>query len=517
MKHIIPLLIILFNLTITGNNTNSNLEKPIVVVIPSYNNAKWLEKNLDSVFMQKYNNYRVIYINDASKDNTKKLFEKYIKENNLENLVTFINNPTNRGILANHYTAVHMCQDHEIIVHLDSDDWFKHEEVFQKINCIYQDPNVWLTYGQYEHYFYSKKHNKMVSRLGQCREMPKNIIRAHAYREYNWITSHLRTFYAGLFKHIKLEDLLYKGHFYTSACDMAFMFPMLEMATSRIKFIDEILYVYNYTNPSSVTRTKTKQQIQNKNVILARKTYQSITSPHRKIPKNAKADIVIISQNNPTGLSETLESIYSYISGTGEIYVLHESSDEQMHKDYSQLANKFTQVTFFAINKNHFKNMLEYAIMASENEYVMFATDNVIVKDLTNISRCIQMMEKTYAYGFYLHLDLNIKKNKNLRRKQNIAPHTEIEGNIYAWQFKYGEHEWRNPNNLSMTIYKKKDMINSIKELNYNSCESLEKNWNNHIFDLYKVGLFFEKSKVVKAETSDQINPLKKFNDNRFN
>ena len=40
-------------------------EKPMVVVIPSYNNIKWYKKNLDSVLNQKYQNFRVILIDDV--------------------------------------------------------------------------------------------------------------------------------------------------------------------------------------------------------------------------------------------------------------------------------------------------------------------------------------------------------------------------------------------------------------------------------------------------------------------
>ena len=46
------------------------IERPIVVIVPSYNNYKWCNSNIDSVLNQNYNNYRVIYINDCSSDET---------------------------------------------------------------------------------------------------------------------------------------------------------------------------------------------------------------------------------------------------------------------------------------------------------------------------------------------------------------------------------------------------------------------------------------------------------------
>ena len=65
---------------------------------------------------------------------------------------------------------------------------------------------------------------------------------------------HLRTFYAGLFKKIKLGDFLFQGQFFQAACDTAFMFPMLEMAGNKAVHIQDILYVYNQANPKNNSR-----------------------------------------------------------------------------------------------------------------------------------------------------------------------------------------------------------------------------------------------------------------------
>ena len=40
------------------------------IVIPSYNNEKWVEYNTASIISQTYKNYDVLYINDKSTDNT---------------------------------------------------------------------------------------------------------------------------------------------------------------------------------------------------------------------------------------------------------------------------------------------------------------------------------------------------------------------------------------------------------------------------------------------------------------
>lgn len=45
---------------------------PFCIVTPSYNNvnSKLYLRNLDSLFMQNYDNYHIVYIDDASPDKT---------------------------------------------------------------------------------------------------------------------------------------------------------------------------------------------------------------------------------------------------------------------------------------------------------------------------------------------------------------------------------------------------------------------------------------------------------------
>ncbi len=213
-------------------------DKSFVIVIPSYNNKYWFQRNLDSVFNQNYKNFRIIYVDDASTDKTGELVEDYIKECGQENKVTLIKNKERLGSpVGNIYKAVSMCQPNEIVVDLDGDDWLADENVLTKLNEVYQDSNVWLTYGQFICY--------PANYVGWCRELPQEIIEQNEFRNYPWVTTHLRTFYASLFHKIKVEDLLYEGKFFPMAGDLAFMFPLLEMAGKHIKFIPDILYIYN--------------------------------------------------------------------------------------------------------------------------------------------------------------------------------------------------------------------------------------------------------------------------------
>ncbi|MFC1842065.1 glycosyltransferase family 2 protein [Candidatus Dependentiae bacterium] len=221
----------------------SNKNKHIVVIIPSYNNMKWYEKNLSMLAAQEktYKNWKAIYIDDCSKDDTGQAVEHYIKKHNLEHKIKLIKNTVNKGAMYNLYHAIHSCKNGDIVVTLDGDDWFKDEHVLSYINQVYQDKNVWMTYGQYEIYPSGK--------TGHCQKIPDVITSQNAFRKFRWLSSHLRTFYAGLFKKIAKKDLLYENKFYAMTWDMAMMFPMLEMAGKHAVSIDKVLYVYNQENP----------------------------------------------------------------------------------------------------------------------------------------------------------------------------------------------------------------------------------------------------------------------------
>ena len=245
-------------------------QKPIVVIIPSYNNRNYYQKNLDSIIAQNYDNYHVIYIDDLSQDRTGALVRSYIEKRRLSHRITLIENKQRQGTLANLYNAIHACPDNAIIITVDGDDWLHNSEVFNIINCAYADPNVWITFGQF--IFHPD------GRVGYCRDIADNEFT----RDRRWchVATHMRTFYAGLFKKIKREDLLQEdGHFFAVTWDKAMMAPMLEMANRRWKFIPDIVYVYNFTNPLSDARLYGNQQVATAELIYNKEQYLPLAGP----------------------------------------------------------------------------------------------------------------------------------------------------------------------------------------------------------------------------------------------
>ncbi|MES2122369.1 MAG: hypothetical protein V4492_06285, partial [Chlamydiota bacterium] len=155
---------------------------------------------------------------------------------------------------------------------LDGDDWFPHEYVLAKLNEVYADKNVWVTYGQFVYY--------PCNTPGWAAEVPESIIAQNAFREHTWTTTALRTFYAGLFHKIKKEDLLYEGAFFPMSGDLAYMWPILEMAGFHSRFIPDVLYVYNMD--TSINDIKKDPDLQRHLGLITRerKRYQPLKKPY---------------------------------------------------------------------------------------------------------------------------------------------------------------------------------------------------------------------------------------------
>ncbi|MBS0626854.1 MAG: hypothetical protein JSS09_01435, partial [Verrucomicrobia bacterium] len=228
-----------------------------------------------------YSNYRIIYINDASLDETGESVEELVKQftndyqvisfdcikdtdvlvrtkmfsdlvNREKHFFTLVNNKYRYGcLLANLYPAVHSSSDEEIIVIVDGDDWLFHDNVLQEVNALYASGNIWLTHGRFIEYPNNQSNWSL--------KVPKEIIQQNAFRQSR-LPSHLRTFYSWLFKKIQLSDLMYQGSFYPMTGDMAMMFPMIEMAGERHGYIEKINYVYNIANPINDNRVNRKLQ-----------------------------------------------------------------------------------------------------------------------------------------------------------------------------------------------------------------------------------------------------------------
>lgn len=224
------------------NPTSLNIK----IVIPGYNCSQWIHKGIKSIKEQTFTNFKCIIIDDASTDNTFEVAKEAIDEDDRFQL---IRNTENVGALANIYNGIKLISnsDEDIIVTLDGDDWFYDATVLETVNSTYITNNCLITYGCFIEYPSGITHPYYLT------PYEDNILENNLVRDVPWKASALRTFKKKLWDCIQLEDLINPktGKFYTVTWDLAFMFPMMEMAGDRSNHIPQLLYVYNKENPIS--------------------------------------------------------------------------------------------------------------------------------------------------------------------------------------------------------------------------------------------------------------------------
>lgn len=228
-------------LTSLDSTPTPHEEKPFLIIVSGCNEREWYKQNLDSIFNQNYTNYRVIYVEKEPSDGTTELILSYIKQKGIEHKIKIERSRcflSPVGVVAK---AAFAASFDEIIVEIAGRDWLAHDEVLNKLNALYQNPDTWMTYGQFLYY--------PLFTPGFAREIPQHVVQGNTFRLTRGISTLPRSFYAGLFQKIKKEDLLFEERLINAGGDLAYTIPLIEMAGNHAKFISEALYILNYTTP----------------------------------------------------------------------------------------------------------------------------------------------------------------------------------------------------------------------------------------------------------------------------
>ena len=398
-----------------------------VIIIPSYNNKNWYKRNLDSVLSQRYKRYRVIYLDDCSSDGTGTFVQQYIAAHDVDNKITLIKNTQRKGALANLYCAIHSCDDNEIVVTLDGDDCFAHEHVLSILARAYRDPEIWLTYGQYI---------DLWGGLGCCREIDYHVIRQNLYRKKPNAASHLRTFYAWLFKAIKLEDMLYRGAFFSMTWDWAMMYPMLEMSGGRFKFIPNILYIYNTDNPLNDSKINEPLQGHLGKLIQQKKPYQPLTEPVIAEPdKTASCSLIVIVNNDTFHVQQAIDQLPTKQQCTiSSVYILYKNHQEKATINQIFLENDMTEFVI-VVTQDHLASLwarLDDAIsllrQTQASVCTFIETENVQINE---IKQCKEREEKMEKSKDILQQKLDKSKKRMGFETSHCSP---LSASVYTYQ-----------------------------------------------------------------------------------
>jgi glycosyltransferase involved in cell wall biosynthesis len=251
-----------------------------------------------------------VLIDDISTDNS---YERCIETVGDDNRFSIIKNEEKKYALKNIVEGIGFAKpdDDDIVITVDGDDWLYDDEVFQKVNQTYINTGCLITYGNYERYPDGK--------LGHCSKYSAHIVNTNAFRQDMWRASHLRTFKYKLWKNIKEEDFLdNEGNYLDVTWDLAFMFPMLEMAGEKSQYIDDILYVYNCANPLNDHKIDNAYQMSLEREIRTKQSYSDVK----------KNSTLLLLNANRFDIAAKIIYLRSLVKGTDksfgeEIYLEH--------------------------------------------------------------------------------------------------------------------------------------------------------------------------------------------------
>ena len=210
----------------------------LALLITGRDVGSFIRKSLESVRGQSRTGWRAIFIDDASQDGTADAVESVAGKLGITDRLTVIRREERRHKTWNVVDAVRKhVGDDEIVVMLDGDDWLATERALDTLATEYEAG--WeVVWGNWVGSDGTRGTSWHLNPFLPVRQQP-------------WVSSHLFSFRARLLKDV--PDCEFKddeGNWFRAACDQAIALPVLER-TMRGKHVEEVLYVYNRSNPSS--------------------------------------------------------------------------------------------------------------------------------------------------------------------------------------------------------------------------------------------------------------------------
>lgn len=210
----------------------------INIVTTVYNAENYLHKCIGSIMGQSITDFKCYLTDDLSTDNSVAVIKDLIKDDNRFILIENTSKMYQPGNYDQVIRGNENINDDDIIIEVDGDDWLPNTNVLKRVKEVYEDENVWIANGSFNYSDGRKGFTSPPNNISNIRREP-------------FTASHLRTWRAFLWRNIKQEDLKDEtGTYWRIAGDLAFMFPMIEMAgEEHYKFMEEINYIYNDENP----------------------------------------------------------------------------------------------------------------------------------------------------------------------------------------------------------------------------------------------------------------------------
>lgn len=133
----------------------------ISVIMASYNYAQYLEEAIDSVINQSYKDWELIIVDDGSSDNSVEIIKKYCQKDSRIKLLQHLDNQ-NKGLKETILMGIENATG-EWVAFLESDDFWRVNNLFEKVKIIEKYPEVKLIFNRVD-FIANDKNNKRRAR-----------------------------------------------------------------------------------------------------------------------------------------------------------------------------------------------------------------------------------------------------------------------------------------------------------------------------------------------------------------
>lgn len=191
---------------------------PICLVMAGKNNANVVLRAYESIRRQNYSNFRIAHLDDNSDDDTQNTIANYLQNHtDMRDRTTFVIQHFQRGVSWNrHYACSLICQDGDVIIDLDTDDYLIGNQAFQLANAVYQAGNQ--VDGKNEEIW-----GLWMNFLVFGGEYPKPLVYGPVDKKYiqtslsyrvssPFRTSHLRTYLRKIYDKVDIRDFVDPAH-----------------------------------------------------------------------------------------------------------------------------------------------------------------------------------------------------------------------------------------------------------------------------------------------------------------
>jgi len=214
------------------------IETKFVFLIPAYNCKENIKQTMLSMISQSYDNWRAVFIDDVSTDETADYIKKLAKQFGYDERINVVIRKEKFGEVRNTIAELKYIKDEEVVIRLDAGDWITENDCLYMLNEIYKEYDAAVCWtGQrwaYTTYGISSKLNL---------EPDQSIY------DHPWVTSHLKTFRAKALKKVNEKNFFDdEGNWIMIACDQAVFLPMMHLALRDKKplvYLPRTCYHYN--------------------------------------------------------------------------------------------------------------------------------------------------------------------------------------------------------------------------------------------------------------------------------